>query len=94
MKCLAKQTDRQTKQAERETDRQTERETGERSDSPMTQKGFLANLSRPLSPLYLQQQPAAQILTIYSTPNTTMVTTSCYTSTTSLQYPQLHQSNH
>ncbi len=47
--------------------------------SPMTQKGFLANFSLPLHPLYRQQQPAAHILTIYSTPNTTMVTISCRT---------------
>ena len=52
------------------------------SDSPMTQKGFLANLSRPLHPLNRQQQPAAQILTRYSTPNTTMVTTSWDRTTT------------
>lgn len=45
--------------------------------SPMTQKGFLANFSLPLHPLYRQQQPADHILTIYSTPNTTMVTISC-----------------
>lgn len=45
--------------------------------SPMTQKGFLANFSLPLHPLYRQQQPAAHILTMYSTPNTTMVTISC-----------------
>lgn len=44
--------------------------------SPMTQKGFRANLSRPLQPRYRQQQPAAQIRTKYSTPNTTMVTIS------------------
>lgn len=44
--------------------------------SPMTQKGFLANFSLPLHPLYRQQQPAAHILTMYSTPNTTMVTIS------------------
>lgn len=53
----------------------------------MTQKGFLANLSRPLHPLYRQQQPAAQILTMYSTPNTTIVTTSCSTTTKSCQSP-------
>lgn len=47
--------------------------------SPMTQKGFLANFSLPLHPLYRQQQPAAHILTMYSTPNTTMVTISCGT---------------
>lgn len=45
--------------------------------SPITQKGFRANLSRPLQPRYRQQQPAAQIRTKYSTPNTTMVTISC-----------------
>lgn len=45
--------------------------------TPMTQKGFLANFSLPLHPLYRQQQPAAHILTMYSTPNTTMVTISC-----------------
>lgn len=44
--------------------------------SPITQNGFLANLSLPLQPRYRQQQPAAQILTKYSTPNTTMVTIS------------------
>lgn len=47
--------------------------------SPITQKGFRANLSRPLQPRYRQQQPAAQIRTKYSTPNTTMVTISCKT---------------
>lgn len=46
--------------------------------SPMTQKGFLANLSLPLHPLYRQQHPAAHIRTMYSTPNTTMVTISCW----------------
>lgn len=46
------------------------------SGSPMTQKGFLANFSLPPHPLYLQQQPADHILTMYSTPNTTMVTIS------------------
>ena len=44
--------------------------------SPITQNGFLANLSLPLQPRYRQQQPAAQILTKYSTPNTTIVTIS------------------
>lgn len=48
-----------------------------RQASPITQKGFRANLSRPLQPRYRQQQPAAQIRTKYSTPNTTMVTISC-----------------
>lgn len=43
----------------------------------MTQKGFLANLSRPCHPRYLQQQPAAQILMKYSNPNTTIITNSC-----------------
>lgn len=42
----------------------------------MTQKGFRANLSLPLHPLYRQQHPADQILTMYSTPKTTMVTIS------------------
>lgn len=46
-------------------------------DTPMTQKGFRANFSLPPHPLYLQQQPADHILTMYSTPNTTMVTISC-----------------
>ena len=45
--------------------------------SPITQNGFRANLSRPLQPRYRQQQPAAQMRTKYSTPNTTMVTISC-----------------
>lgn len=44
---------------------------------PMTQKGLRANFNLPLQPRYRQQQPAAQILTKYSTPNTTMVTISC-----------------
>lgn len=44
---------------------------------PMTQKGLRANFNRPLQPRYRQQQPAAQIRTKYSTPNTTMVTISC-----------------
>lgn len=43
---------------------------------PMTQKGLRANFKRPLQPRYRQQQPAAQIRTKYSTPNTTMVTIS------------------
>lgn len=43
----------------------------------MTQKGLRANFNLPLQPRYRQQQPAAQILTKYSTPNTTMVTISC-----------------
>lgn len=50
---------------------------GKRVFTPMTQKGFLANFSLPLHPLYRQQQPAAHILTMYSTTNTTMVTISC-----------------
>lgn len=45
--------------------------------SPMTQKGFRANFSLPLHPLYRQQQPADHIRTMYSTPKTTMVTISC-----------------
>lgn len=45
--------------------------------SPITQKGLRANFSLPLHPLQRQQQPAAHILTMYSTPNTTMVTISC-----------------
>lgn len=48
-----------------------------RPASPITQKGLRANLSRPLQPRYRQQQPAAQMRTKYSTPNTTMVTISC-----------------
>lgn len=44
---------------------------------PMTQKGLRANFNLPLQPRYRQQQPAAQIRTKYSTPNTTMVTISC-----------------
>lgn len=47
---------------------------------PMTQKGFRANFSLPLHPRYRQQHPADQILTMYSTPNTTIVTIS-YTHT-------------
>lgn len=43
----------------------------------MTQKGLRANFNLPLQPRYRQQQPAAQIRTKYSTPNTTMVTISC-----------------
>lgn len=60
--------------------------------SPMTQKGFLANFSLPLHPLYRQQQPADHILTIYSTPNTTMVTISCITNHGSEVYhlPRMH----
>lgn len=42
----------------------------------MTQKGFRANFSLPLHPRYRQQHPADQILTMYSTPNTTIVTIS------------------
>lgn len=60
--------------------------------SPMTQKGFLANFSLPLHPLYRQQQPADHILTIYSTPNTTMVTISCIANHGSEVYhlPRMH----
>lgn len=43
----------------------------------MTQKGFLANFSRPFHPRYLQQHPAAQTLMKYSKPNTTIMTNSC-----------------
>lgn len=42
----------------------------------MTQKGFRANFSLPLHPRYRQQHPADQILTMYSTPNTTIITIS------------------
>lgn len=51
--------------------------TAARQVLPMTQKGLRANFNLPLQPRYRQQHPAAQILTKYSTPNTTMVTISC-----------------
>lgn len=56
---------------------------------PMTQKGFLANLSLPCHPRYLQQQPAAQILMKYSSPNTTIITNSWKSHTcTHVQHPR------
>lgn len=60
--------------------------------SPMTQKGFLANLSLPCHPRYLQQQPAAQILMKYSNPNTTIITNSYKPHTHTHTETQTHRS--
>ena len=53
----------------------------------MMQKGFLAKRSRPGPPRYRQQQPALQILTVYSTPNTTIITNSCSDTPSPLHHP-------
>lgn len=44
---------------------------------PSMHKGFLANLSLPLHPLYRQQHPAAQILKANSAPKMKMAKVSC-----------------
>lgn len=44
---------------------------------PIMQNGLRANRSRPCHPRYRQQQPADQIRTRYSIPNTTIITISC-----------------